>query len=55
MTKLDDAVQKIIDGETDDPWTNLCVETVRLGAALARWENAKKRYVVAQKVNRDGQ
>lgn len=49
MSKLDEAVQKIIDGEVDDPWTALCVETVRLGTALARWENAKRRYVASQK------
>lgn len=53
MTKLNEAVQKIIDGEEDDPWTALCIETVRLGAALARWENAKKRYVASQKERHD--
>lgn len=53
MTKLDEAVQAILDNDKDDPWTALCVETVRLGAALARFDNARKAYVASQKEQHD--
>lgn len=50
MTALDEAVAKILADDADgDPWTELCVATVRLGAALAHFDNARKRYVTSQK------
>ena len=49
MTPLEEAVKKILEGEQDDPWTELCIETIRLGAALARFDNARERYVKTTK------
>lgn len=49
MTKLDLAVQKILAEAKRDPWTDLCVAAVRLGAACAEFDNARKAYVESQK------
>lgn len=49
MSKLDLAVAKILAEDEQDPWTELCVATVRLGIALARFDNARKKYVESQK------
>lgn len=43
MTRLDDAVEKIL-AEESDPWTDLCAETIRMAAAIKRWDEALKRY-----------
>lgn len=45
VSKLEEAVEKILAGQIDDPWTKLCVATVKLGAAFAEFNNAKKAYV----------
>lgn len=46
MSKLEEAITKILaDDAMGDPWTELCVEAVRLGTALARFDNARGRYV----------
>jgi hypothetical protein len=48
MTKLDEALDAILAGEPDrDEWTALVVATARLGAALAGWDDARRRYVAA--------
>lgn len=55
MSKLDEAVAKILADDADgDPWTELCVEAVRLGAALARFDNARERYVRWRRVHDRG-
>lgn len=51
MTPLEEAVQKILRDEEYDLWTELCVETIRLGAALARFDNARKQYIEWKKQN----
>jgi hypothetical protein len=46
MSRLDDAVDAILAGQPDrDEWTALCVATVRLGHALAGWDDARRRYI----------
>lgn len=48
MSKLDEALEAILAGEPDrDEWTALVVATARLGAALAAWDDARRRYVAA--------
>jgi len=50
-SKLDEAIGKILRmGDKDlDPWTKLCIATIKLGAALAEFDNARKEYVESQK------
>jgi len=53
VSRLDLAVDAILAGEPHrDEWTELCVATVRLGAALAEWDNARHRYIKTRKANR---
>lgn len=47
-SRLDQAVDKILAGDETDAWTDLVAATVRLGAALARWDNARARYVASK-------
>jgi hypothetical protein len=51
MNKLDEAVAKILAGSDAqlDPWTELCIATIKLGAALADFDNKRKEYVRSQK------
>ncbi len=47
-TKLDDAITAILAGDNDrDEWTRLCVATIRLGHALAAFDDARRAYVAA--------
>lgn len=48
MTKLEEAVAKILAEDESDPWTELCIATIRLGAALAHFDNARKAYIKSQ-------
>lgn len=55
MSKLDAAIEAILAGEPyRDEWTALCVAAVRLGAAFAEFDAAKKRYLEAQKATAQG-
>ncbi len=45
MDKLEAAINKILSDAELDPWTQLCIATIKLGTALAEFENAKKAYV----------
>lgn len=45
MDKLEEAIDKILSNAEPNPWTTLCIATIKLGAALAEFENAKKAYV----------
>ena len=49
MTKLDDAIAKILAEAEPDSWTELCKATIELGAALAKFDAARKKYVESQK------
>lgn len=49
MNKLDEAVEKILSEVKPDTWTALCIATVELGAAFAKFDKARKAYIESQK------
>lgn len=47
-SRLDRALDKILADDETDEWTDLVAATVRLGTALARWDNAEARYAASK-------
>jgi hypothetical protein len=49
MTRLEEVVARALDHNNSDEWTDLCIATIRLGKALAEFDNARKAYIRSQK------